>query len=286
MMTNENLNNSSNAVVKEYDGYDITFLTGSNVMVNATEMAKPFEKRPVDWLQNQQTQEFLASLSEVRKSTSADLVKVTKGGDPKMQGTWMHEDVALEFARWLSPKFAIWCNDRIKELFMYGKTSISSDNSYDSHDMKNKLSAEEARQILDIATDTIKKLNEIVPQSSPAKIAMFKELVEPYGIKVPNTATAKNLDLGENLLDHFKINMTPTDFFDMLYNKGWSSKPVKRYPISTDCPVYSCQLKGEGVEYGVNYWDRENRCYWALFHESRFKSLCLDLLIDLKNNAS
>lgn len=28
----------------------------------------------------------------------------------------MHEDVALEFARWLSPKFAIWCSDRIKEL--------------------------------------------------------------------------------------------------------------------------------------------------------------------------
>lgn len=32
----------------------------------------------------------------------------------------MHEDVALEFARWLSPQFAIWCNDRIKELFKEG----------------------------------------------------------------------------------------------------------------------------------------------------------------------
>lgn len=28
----------------------------------------------------------------------------------------MHEDVAIEFARWLSPLFSIWCNDRIKEL--------------------------------------------------------------------------------------------------------------------------------------------------------------------------
>lgn len=32
----------------------------------------------------------------------------------------MHEDVALEFARWLSPEFAIWCNDRIKDLFRQG----------------------------------------------------------------------------------------------------------------------------------------------------------------------
>lgn len=34
----------------------------------------------------------------------------------------MHEDVALEFARWLSPMFAIWCNDRIKELLTKGHT--------------------------------------------------------------------------------------------------------------------------------------------------------------------
>lgn len=42
-----------------------------------------------------------------------------------MQGTWMHEDVALEFARWLSPEFAIWCNDRIKELLTTGATQLS-----------------------------------------------------------------------------------------------------------------------------------------------------------------
>ena len=47
--------------------------------------------------------------------TSA-LIQTVKGGNGE-QGTWMHEDVALEFARWLSPAFAIWCNRRIKELF-------------------------------------------------------------------------------------------------------------------------------------------------------------------------
>lgn len=38
----------------------------------------------------------------------------------------MHEDVALEFARWLSPAFAIWCNDRIKELLMKGTVSTGT----------------------------------------------------------------------------------------------------------------------------------------------------------------
>ena len=108
-------------IVYDYKGSKISFANGKNVMVNATEMAKSFDKRPVDWLQNQSTIAFLNELSKVRKSTLADLVQVTKGGNNP--GTWMHEDVALEFARWLSPAFAIWCNDRIKELLKYGMTA-------------------------------------------------------------------------------------------------------------------------------------------------------------------
>lgn len=90
-------------------------------MVNATEMAKPFGKQPVFWLNNQYAKGFLDEMSKLRNLSLADLVVVTKGGNNP--GTWMHEDVALEFARWLSPQFAIWCNDRIKELMKYGVTA-------------------------------------------------------------------------------------------------------------------------------------------------------------------
>lgn len=110
--------------VFDYNGSPVTFQIGQATMVNATEMAKPFGKRPVDWLNNQYTKGFLIDLAEVRNLTSADLVRVIKGGNDKnAQGTWFHEDVALEFARWLSPQFAIWCNDRIKELMKYGVTA-------------------------------------------------------------------------------------------------------------------------------------------------------------------
>ena len=87
-------------------------------------MAKPFGKRPVDWLRYQQSQEYINELSKVRNITLERLVQVTKGG--VHSGTWLHEDVALEFARWLSPSFAIWCNDRIKELMRYGMTATPS----------------------------------------------------------------------------------------------------------------------------------------------------------------
>lgn len=111
--------------VFNYNGSPVTFQLGEATMVNATEMAKPFGKQAKDWLKTAQTKEFITALSEVKKILSDDLVVVSKGnfanGNP--QGTWFHEDVAIEFARWLSPKFAIWCNDRIKELARYGVTA-------------------------------------------------------------------------------------------------------------------------------------------------------------------
>ena len=74
-------------------------------MVNATQMAKPFGKEAKHWLNNPQTKDFLDELTKVRNLTLTDLVQVKYGG--KNPGTWMHKDVAMEFARWLSPAFAI-----------------------------------------------------------------------------------------------------------------------------------------------------------------------------------
>lgn len=94
----------------------ITFLSGETgpTMVNATEMAKAFGKRTRDWLRSQQAKEYIKALCEARKCASQDLVIVKKG--TRIQGTWLHSDLAIEFARWLSPEFSIWCNDIIKAL--------------------------------------------------------------------------------------------------------------------------------------------------------------------------
>ena len=124
----------SNIQIFQYNESPVTFQKGDRVMVNATQMAKQFGKRPIDFLQNSQTQEFLDVLAKVKKSTLADLVQVKKGG--ARPGTWMHEDVAMEFARWLSPAFAIWCNDRIKELATTGVTTTATDDEAILHAMQ------------------------------------------------------------------------------------------------------------------------------------------------------
>jgi phage antirepressor YoqD-like protein len=115
-----------NIINYSYKGSEISFMGGNNVMINATQMAKPFGKQPVHWLTNQNTKDYLDTLSKLRNLSLDDLVQVMKGGNNP--GTWMHEDVALEFARWLNPAFAIWCNDRIKELLRTGVATSSNDD--------------------------------------------------------------------------------------------------------------------------------------------------------------
>ena len=72
------LNNSRNQIF-QYNGSPISFQKGDSVMVNATEMAKPFGKRPAKWLELPSTKEFLVALTEVRKSDFA-LIQTDKGG--------------------------------------------------------------------------------------------------------------------------------------------------------------------------------------------------------------
>jgi hypothetical protein len=79
-------------------------------------MAKQFEKYLVHCLNFQLTSDFVSIYSKLKNRSLADYVTVTRGGiNP---GTWMHEDIALEFARLMFSAFAILCNDWFIELVL------------------------------------------------------------------------------------------------------------------------------------------------------------------------
>lgn len=110
--------------VFNYEGNDIAFDFGEGQkMINATQMAKAFGKQPRDFLKTQPTKDFIKVLSAKTGILATDLVKVINGG--QNFGTWLHEKLALEFSRWLSPEFGIWCNDKIIELMTTGRASIA-----------------------------------------------------------------------------------------------------------------------------------------------------------------
>lgn len=105
-----------------YNGNNITFQLGNgDVMANATEMAKPFSKSPNDYLRLPSTRKLIEAVTGKSRIDENQLVKTLRGGNN--QGTWLHEDIALDFAQWLSIDFKLWCNDRIKELLKHGMTA-------------------------------------------------------------------------------------------------------------------------------------------------------------------
>jgi len=71
------------------------------------------------------TIEFLAAFADVRKSHISDPVLVVRGGNNlSLQGTWLHEDVALEFARGLILTLSLSLLLNRKE-----KTKVPDENS-------------------------------------------------------------------------------------------------------------------------------------------------------------
>lgn len=71
----------NNPVVYDYKGSQISFMSGENTMINATQMAKPFNKRTNDWLSLKQTNELIISLSAKTGIPATGLVIVNQGGN-------------------------------------------------------------------------------------------------------------------------------------------------------------------------------------------------------------
>lgn len=104
----------------EIDG--ITFpieIENGNIRFNLTQMSKPFgrEKSPGNWSRTSESRDYLDALSVTHICDTADLLEVRQGGIPANQGTWANQYlIAVEFARWLQPKFSIQVNHLVWKL--------------------------------------------------------------------------------------------------------------------------------------------------------------------------
>jgi len=66
----------------DYEGTTVSFKQEDGTFfVNATEMAKPFDKKTKYWLRLPSTIEYLTAFAEVRKSHLGDPVRIVRGGN-------------------------------------------------------------------------------------------------------------------------------------------------------------------------------------------------------------
>lgn len=113
----------------QFNGKEIAFeMVGENVVVNATEMAKVFNKEVSGFLRLDGTKSYIQAFCESEDLHSEDeftpngkLIKVVNGG--KHNGTWMERSVALKFAAWLDPHFEVWVYKTIDKL-LFGEYEL------------------------------------------------------------------------------------------------------------------------------------------------------------------
>lgn len=186
-----------------YGGNDISFyVKGDSIYLNATEMAKVFGKRPVDFLRLESTSKLIKATVRNNHCDESQLVRTVNGGSGR-NGTWLHEDIALDFAQWLSVDFKIWCSARLKELFGFGATFTQEklEELLISPDTIIKL----ATQVKE-AREEIARYQDIIVENEPkVKFAEAIEVSED-SLKVGELAKVlkqNNIDVGRNRL--FKV---------------------------------------------------------------------------------
>jgi len=106
---------------------------------NLGDIAKPFGKRIDNWTRLKTTQELfqafesepcyrgiLPIIAVVGRNLAPSDVRVLEnlGVSSPRQGTWAHPDIAIQFAQWCSPGFALWVSRQIRHLLTYGEVNL------------------------------------------------------------------------------------------------------------------------------------------------------------------
>lgn len=167
----------------DYNGNQIPFEKGDDVMVNLTAMAKAYPEKNLSTIVNsQEINEYCASLSKLKNFSLADLLTVKRGGDNP--GTWAHRLVAIRVAQKLNSDLAVWVDMRVDELLKYGMTATQPtlEQMINNPDLVISLATQlkserEEKQKIVLENQSLKELNE---SQRPAVI--FTE-----SVKISNT---------------------------------------------------------------------------------------------------
>ncbi len=116
------MSNSNSGNVPAVLTYEGALISQRDQMLSLTDMwraaTSPEAKRPVEWLRSKQAEEFIAHVELMVGNSHLSLVKIKKGVGGS---TFAHWQIALAYAKYLSPEFHMWCNVVVRER-MEGKS--------------------------------------------------------------------------------------------------------------------------------------------------------------------
>jgi hypothetical protein len=156
-------------ITKEFKGIDVLFSFDKDLYLHITPISKTFNKQPRDWLKTSETQKYIETLANHLNIIKENLVIVQQGGNPKEQGTWIHKKLAFVFARWLSPEFAIWCDEVIEEILQTGSYSLQNEVSEIENFPLSEMLSE---------TETALKIVDFIEKEKPFRLLILERILK------------------------------------------------------------------------------------------------------------
>ena len=153
-----------------------------NAYLNATSIAKKFNKRPADYLKTEPTRNYMKSITNIIVIPLNQLVIVKKGSSTNGGGTWLHPKLAIDFARWLNSDFAVWCDMQIEKILHPAPIALKT---LPAPRAKTYITGGLEKHQQDEINDMIALLVENVPQDKKAKtkIMIYSAINTKFGTK-------------------------------------------------------------------------------------------------------
>lgn len=96
--------------------------------INATQLCKAGGKKFSHWSSLESTKKLIEALKQDQESVTGipatNFMEIIQGGEAKLQGSWIHQDLAIHLAMWISPEFSIQVSKWIREIIYTGKVDI------------------------------------------------------------------------------------------------------------------------------------------------------------------
>lgn len=187
-----------------YNGNDVLFDTKDDVMVNATQLAKIYGKRPNDYLSLPATNQLINAITRKYGISENQLVISKVGSSHNGGGTWMHRLIVVDFCQWLDIDLKLWCTEKLDELMRYGMTATQPtlEQMIDNPDLVIHLATQlkqerEEKAKLEAQTEqqqaTIKIQTEEIKKSAP-KVSYYDNHLQSVNT-LTSTQVAKQIGM-------------------------------------------------------------------------------------------
>ena len=190
-----------NLQIFSYEGSPIEFeVIDGKVFANATAMFKAGNTRLDNWKNSSNTYRYAKGVSQKLGIAENQLLVIRHGGlEP--QGTWIHECLILNAARYISVEFELWCDEKLSELLRTGKTQLAP--AFNLPDFTDPVAAARAWAN---AVEAGQKATQQLQQQAP-RIAYLQNVIDSPDT-INTTQLAKEFGMSAKALNQYLINDT------------------------------------------------------------------------------